>query len=207
MRASPSSELAVARAAKGFMPDDEGLALHDAGLVGGAVGPLLEIGSYCGKSGVYLGAAARRAAPCCSRSTTTTARRRTRPGGSTTTPRSSTPRTGPHGHAAVLPAHDRGRRARGRRRRRARRLADRRPPLDHAARLPVHRRRSRRRRRDGRLRDLVAATCSPAGCSRSTTCSRTRPTGGQAPFHVWQRAVADGFTPISTTGSLRTLRR
>jgi hypothetical protein len=31
--------------------------------------------------------------------------------------------------------------------------------------------------------------------------------GGQAPFHVWQRAVTDGFTPIATTGSLRTLRR
>jgi hypothetical protein len=31
--------------------------------------------------------------------------------------------------------------------------------------------------------------------------------GGQAPFRVWQRAVADGFEPISTTGSLRTLRR
>jgi len=31
--------------------------------------------------------------------------------------------------------------------------------------------------------------------------------GGQAPFHVWQRAVADGFTPVSTTGSLRVLRR
>src|SRR4051812_22891132 len=40
------------------MPDDEGLALHRAGLAGAAVGPLLEIGSYCGKSGVYLGAAA-----------------------------------------------------------------------------------------------------------------------------------------------------
>lgn len=31
--------------------------------------------------------------------------------------------------------------------------------------------------------------------------------GGQAPFHVWQRAVADGFSPLATTGSLRTLRR
>jgi MMP 1-O-methyltransferase len=30
--------------------------------------------------------------------------------------------------------------------------------------------------------------------------------GGQAPFHVWQRAVADGFEPVSTTGSLRVLR-
>jgi hypothetical protein len=30
--------------------------------------------------------------------------------------------------------------------------------------------------------------------------------GGQAPYRVWQRAVADGFTPVSTTGSLRVLR-
>ena len=51
--------LAAARGAIGFMPDDEGLALHDAALDGAAVGPLLEIGTYCGKSAVYLGAAAR----------------------------------------------------------------------------------------------------------------------------------------------------
>ena len=31
--------------------------------------------------------------------------------------------------------------------------------------------------------------------------------GGQAPFHVWQRACTAGFTPVSTTGSLRVLRR
>ena len=51
--------LEVARAAKGFMPEDEGLALHEAGCDAAAFGPLLEIGSYCGKSAVYLGAAAR----------------------------------------------------------------------------------------------------------------------------------------------------
>lgn len=51
--------LEVARQAPGFMPDDEGLALYEAGLAGGEVGPLLEIGSYCGKSAVYLSAAAR----------------------------------------------------------------------------------------------------------------------------------------------------
>ena len=33
--------LAVARAARGFMPDDEGLALHDAGLAGAAAGHAL----------------------------------------------------------------------------------------------------------------------------------------------------------------------
>src|SRR6476469_6280956 len=55
--------LAVARAAKGFMPDDEGLALHEAALGAArrAAGPLLEVGTYCGKSAVYLGAAAREA--------------------------------------------------------------------------------------------------------------------------------------------------
>lgn len=50
---------AAAEAARGFMPVDEGLALHDAAMSvpdGGA--PMLEIGSYCGKSAVYLGAAA-----------------------------------------------------------------------------------------------------------------------------------------------------
>lgn len=41
------------------MPRDEGLALYEAGLQAGVLGPLLEIGSYCGKSAVYLGAAAR----------------------------------------------------------------------------------------------------------------------------------------------------
>ena len=53
--------LAAARAAKGFMPDDEGLALWRAGLeaAGLGLGPLLEVGTYCGKSAVYLGAAAR----------------------------------------------------------------------------------------------------------------------------------------------------
>lgn len=49
---------ALARDAIGFMPEDEGMALYEAGLQAAKVGPLLEIGSYCGKSAVYLGAAA-----------------------------------------------------------------------------------------------------------------------------------------------------
>jgi MMP 1-O-methyltransferase len=53
--------LAVAKAAKGFMPEDEGDALHDAAADAAAsgLGPLMEIGTYCGKSAVYIGAAAR----------------------------------------------------------------------------------------------------------------------------------------------------
>jgi predicted O-methyltransferase YrrM len=41
------------------MPADEGLALY--GAAASASGPFVEIGSYCGKSAVYLGAAARAA--------------------------------------------------------------------------------------------------------------------------------------------------
>ena len=52
--------LQVARDAIGFMPDDEGLALERAGAEAARGGlPLLEVGTYCGKSSVYLGAAAR----------------------------------------------------------------------------------------------------------------------------------------------------
>lgn len=53
---------AAAEAARGFMPADEGMALHEAGLEAAASvpgAPLLEVGSYCGKSTIYLGAAAR----------------------------------------------------------------------------------------------------------------------------------------------------
>jgi predicted O-methyltransferase YrrM len=50
---------AAAEAARGFMPPDEGLALYDAAVGTAIDGPFLEIGSYCGKSGIYLGAAAR----------------------------------------------------------------------------------------------------------------------------------------------------
>jgi predicted O-methyltransferase YrrM len=49
----------AAEEAKGFMPGDEGEALYDAGRSVTVDGPLLEIGTYCGKSAIYLGAAAR----------------------------------------------------------------------------------------------------------------------------------------------------
>lgn len=49
----------VAETARGFMPLDEGQALYDFANACEVPGPFLEIGSYCGKSAVYLGAAAR----------------------------------------------------------------------------------------------------------------------------------------------------
>ncbi len=55
----PADLLAHALAAKGFMPPDEGLLLHREARARLPHGPALEIGSYCGKSAIYLGAAAR----------------------------------------------------------------------------------------------------------------------------------------------------
>jgi MMP 1-O-methyltransferase len=55
----PPELLEAARNAKGFMPDDEGGFLFEQALSAGGGGPLLEVGTYCGKSAIYLGAAAR----------------------------------------------------------------------------------------------------------------------------------------------------
>ena len=61
--AGPEPEvLAAFEAARGFMPLDEGLALHAAAVEAGALGlPLLEVGTYCGRSTLLLAAAARAA--------------------------------------------------------------------------------------------------------------------------------------------------
>ena len=48
---------AFAEAARGFMPPEEGLALYEAA-AGAPDGPFLEVGSYCGRSALYIGAAA-----------------------------------------------------------------------------------------------------------------------------------------------------
>ncbi|MGZ4632570.1 MAG: class I SAM-dependent methyltransferase [Actinomycetes bacterium] len=50
---------ALADDTKGFLPGDEGDALYDAAWAAAAAGPLLEVGTYCGKSAHFLGAAAR----------------------------------------------------------------------------------------------------------------------------------------------------
>lgn len=51
--------LGHALAAKGFMPEGEGMLLHRLARECLPHGPVLEVGTYCGKSAIYLGAAAR----------------------------------------------------------------------------------------------------------------------------------------------------
>ncbi|MFC6155028.1 class I SAM-dependent methyltransferase [Nocardioides yefusunii] len=55
----PAGLMDLVRATKGFMPEDEGAAIHRHALARLPHGPGLEIGSYCGKSALYFGDAAR----------------------------------------------------------------------------------------------------------------------------------------------------
>jgi len=51
--------LRAAQECKGFLDTDEGTRLYDLAREHAAIGPIVEIGSYCGKSSCYLGAGAR----------------------------------------------------------------------------------------------------------------------------------------------------
>ena len=46
---------------KGFLAEEEGVALYQHAFAAAQNGPVLEVGSYCGKSTVYLGAACKQA--------------------------------------------------------------------------------------------------------------------------------------------------
>jgi predicted O-methyltransferase YrrM len=48
----------AAEAARGFMPAAEGLALYETAARYAGIGPIAEVGTYCGKSTIYLAAAA-----------------------------------------------------------------------------------------------------------------------------------------------------
>lgn len=51
----------IALTCKGFMDDEEGLRLHALARAAAPLGPVLEVGSYCGKSSVYLGSGVKEA--------------------------------------------------------------------------------------------------------------------------------------------------
>jgi predicted O-methyltransferase YrrM len=197
--------LEVARAAKGFMPDDEGLALYDAARLAGRLGPLLEVGTYCGKSAVYLGAAARQAGTVVFTVDHHRGSEENQDGWEHHDREVVDPETG---RMDTLPFFRRTIHAAG--------LEDVvigvvgfstqiarvwRTPLSF---LFI----------DGGHAEAVAradyAHWSPHVTAGGTLAIHDvfedPSAGGQAPYHVWQRAVADGFEPVATTGSLRVLR-
>jgi MMP 1-O-methyltransferase len=57
----PANLAQMAESARGFMPSPEGRALYDTAIAYAPRGPVAEIGTYCGKSTIYLAAAAREA--------------------------------------------------------------------------------------------------------------------------------------------------
>ncbi len=201
-----ASLLEVARAAKGFMPEGEGLALHTAGLEAGAVGPLLEVGSYCGKSAVYLGAAAREAGTVLYTVDHHRGSEENQVGWEHHDPEVVDPASG---RMDTLPFF--------RRTIEAARLED--VVVAIVGPSPVVAAHWSTPLGlvfiDGGHAEAVAmadyegwaAHVAAGGTLVIHDVFEDPADGGQAPFHVWQRAVDSGdFTPMSTTGSLRVLR-
>jgi hypothetical protein len=198
--------LDVARAVKGFMPDDEGLALHDAGVTGGAVGPLLEIGTYCGKSAVYLGAAARAAGTICFTVDHHRGSEENQAGWDHHDPDVVDPETG---RMDTLPFFRRTIQTAG--------LEDvvvavvgHSVPVAQAWRTPL----GLLFIDGGHAEDVAMADythwsphLTSGGLLAVHDVFEDPADGGQAPFHVWQHAVADGFVALSRTGSLRVARK
>ena len=199
--------LEVARAAKGFMPDDEGLALHAAGRDAASVGPLLEVGSYCGKSAVYLGAAARAGGTVVFSVDHHRGSEENQAGWEHHDPEVVDPETG---RMDTLPFF--------------RRTIERAGLEDAVVAVVGDSSTIAAKWRTplglvfvdgGHALDVVLAdyeAWSPHVAANGALVFHDvfedRRDGGQAPFEVWKRAVASGhFTPVSTTGSLRVLRR
>jgi MMP 1-O-methyltransferase len=202
----PDDLLAVARATKGFMPEDEGDALLRAGLAGGRTGPMLEIGTYCGKSAIYLGAAAHDTGTVLFTVDHHRGSEENQAGWEHHDPEVVDPATG---RMDTLPFF--------RRTMEAARLEDvvvavigPSTTVARAWRTPLG-----LLFIDGGHAEVVAMAdyeawsphVLPGGVLVIHDVFEDPAAGGQAPFHVWQRAVREGFVPESTTGSLRVLRR
>jgi predicted O-methyltransferase YrrM len=199
--------LEVARAAKGFMPDDEGLALHDAGRDAASVGPLVEIGSYCGKSAVYLGAAARAGGSVLFSVDHHRGSEENQAGWEHHDTEVVDPATG---RMDTLPFFRRTIERAGLEDTVVTVVGDS-PTIATHWRTPLglvfidggH-------ALDVVLDDFEAWSphVAPSGVLVFHDVFEDPKDGGQAPFEVWKRAVASGeFTPVSRTGSLRVLRR
>ena len=195
----------VARGAKGFMPDEEGLALHDAALEAGHLGPLLEIGTYCGKSAVYLGAAARAASTVLFTVDHHRGSEENQAGWEHHDTEVVDARTG---RMDTLPFFRRTIEEAG--------LEDvvvavvgPSIPIARAWRTPL----AFLFIDGGHAEDVAMADYEhwarhvmPGGTLAIHDVFEEPTDGGQAPLHVWQRARTDGFVSSSETGSLRILR-
>ncbi len=203
-----SHVLDVARAAKGFMPDDEGAALHDAALAAARAvgGPILEVGTYCGKSAVYLGAAAREAGTVCFTIDHHRGSEENQAGWEHHDREVVDARTG---RMDTLPFFRSTIEAAG--------LEDcvigvvgPSAAVGSVWAIPL----AFLFVDGGHSEDVAmvdyqgyAHHVRPGGSLAIHDVFERPEDGGQGPFRVWQRAIADGFAPASSTGSLRVLVR
>lgn len=189
---------------KGFMPEREGLTLHEAALSIGHVGPLLEIGSYCGLSALYLGTAAQQCGTVLITVDHHRGSEETQPGWEHHDPEVVDPATA---RIDTLPFLRRTLELAGLEETVLPFIGDS-PTISRVVApglglLFID---------GGHALDVALADyeawaghVAPEGLLAIHDVFEDPSDGGQAPWHVWQQAVADGFIPLSTTGSLRIL--
>ena len=203
----PADLIEHARAAKGFMPEDEGLLLHRWARERLPHGPVLEVGTYCGKSAIYLGAAAREVGGTVFTVDHHRGSEENQAGWEHHDPTLVDPELGLMDTLPVFRAT----------------IAD--AGLEHEVvavvgrsttvaehwRTPVallfidggHAEEHAQNDYTG-----FARWVQPGGVLVIHDVFERPEDGGQAPFHVWERAVGGGaFTPDETVGSMRVLRR
>jgi predicted O-methyltransferase YrrM len=197
----------VAEATRGFMPPAEGLALHDTAAAYARVGPIVEIGTYCGKSTIYLAAAARAAGQHVITVDHHRGSEENQPGWEYHDPGLVDPRAGrldtlPHFRSALTASglEDTVIAIVGRSADVARLWAT---PVGM---LFI----------DGGHTDAAAVAdyegwaprIAPGGALAIHDVFPDPADGGQAPYRIYRRALASGvFTEVRTTGSLRILQR
>jgi MMP 1-O-methyltransferase len=203
----PAGLRQAAEAARGFMPPEEGLALYQTAAAAARLGPVLEIGTYCGKSTIYLAAAARPAGQVVITVDHHHGSEENQPGWEYHDPALVDPHTG---RLDTLPAFRATLSAAGLEEdviavvgRSAQVAALWRAPLGM---LFID---------GGHTEEAAQAdyTCwspwvAPGGVLAIHDVFPDPADGGQAPFHIYQRALASGeFTETAVHGSLRVLRR
>ncbi|MCW2784336.1 MAG: class SAM-dependent methyltransferase [Marmoricola sp.] len=196
-----------ALAAKGFMPEDEGEFLYATALAHLGAGPALEIGTYCGKSAIYLGAAADAVD---STVFTLDHHRGSEENQAGWEHHDATVVDPEIGLMDTLPTFRRTVQRAGLEHRVVAVVGDS-PTVASYWRTPVallfidggHSEEPAQADYAG-----FAPWVQPGGVLVIHDVFESSDDGGQAPFHVWQRAVASGaFTPVRTVGSMRVLER
>jgi MMP 1-O-methyltransferase len=206
--APDTAVLAAFEAAVGFMPVDEGLALYAAAAFAAAATglPLLEIGTYCGRSAILLAAAAREVGTVALTVDHHRGSEEQQPGWEYHDPSLVDPEVGLMDtlprfrrtlHAAGLEDHIIA-------------LVGRSPQVaavwgSQVGMLFI----------DGGHTDEHAVAdyegwvphLAPAGLLVVHDVFPDPADGGQAPYRIFLRALAEGFSEVSATGSLRVLRR